>query len=159
MTRLSDKGAKFIAKHEGFVSKAYRDPVGVLTIGTGFTNRSALFKKYWIETRGRELKPGDTISRDENNRILKIIADGEYGNAVHKYIDPNLPQHQYDGATSVVFNMGPKSATYRWASALSRGDVQESARLNRAPAAHQTRPPATPCTSVHWQRACAAQSH
>ena len=55
----SENGVAFTAAHEGFVSRAYPDPVGVLTIGTGFTNRSGVFR----EMGGRKLIPGDTSTR------------------------------------------------------------------------------------------------
>jgi lysozyme len=37
---ISALGLDFVVRHEGFVSRAYRDPAGIWTIGTGFTNRS-----------------------------------------------------------------------------------------------------------------------
>ena len=128
---LSDRGADFIARHEGFVSRAYRDPVGVLTIGTGFTNRSKAFRSYWLRTRGHDLRPGDTITRDENAKILATVADAEYGAAVNRAIRPQK-QHHYDGATSVAFNLGPASVKWRWGRALAAGDIAGCARLLRS---------------------------
>ncbi|MAA97804.1 MAG: lysozyme [Stappia sp.] len=130
VTKLSPQGAREVLSHEGFVSRAYRDPVGVLTIGTGYTNRSRVFKDYWISTRGRPLKPGDTITRDEALRLLPKIVDEEYGAAVVRSIRPKL-QHHYDGAASVCFNLGPRAATWRWAKALARGDARTAAELLR----------------------------
>lgn len=127
---LSERGADFVARHEGFVSRAYRDPVGVLTIGTGFTNRSRAFRAYWQKTRGHDLRPGDTIGRAENAKILKTVADGEYGAAVNRDIAP-AKQHHYDAATSVCFNLGPGAAKWRWARALRDGDVAGAAHLLR----------------------------
>lgn len=128
--QLSDKGAAFIARHEGFVSKAYRDPVGVWTIGTGFTNRSRVFSKYWRKLHGRPMRAGDTITSQQNAAILRKAADEEYGAAVIRHINPRA-QHQYDGATSVCFNCGPGAAKWKWAKALAGGDVAGSARLLR----------------------------
>jgi GH24 family phage-related lysozyme (muramidase) len=130
ITRLSPQGAREVLLHEGFVSRAYRDPVGVLTIGAGYTNRSQVFKAYWIKTRGRPLKPGDTITRDEALRILPKVVDEEYGAAVVRQIRPTR-QHHYDGAASVCFNLGPKAATWKWAKALAAGDATKSAALLR----------------------------
>ncbi|ADZ72418.1 glycoside hydrolase family protein [Polymorphum gilvum] len=130
ITRLSPQGARDVVAHEGFVSRAYRDPVGVLTIGTGYTNRSKVFRGYWIATRGRQLKPGDTITREECLKILPKIVDEEYGAAVVRHIRPKF-QHHYDGAASVCFNLGPGAATWKWAKALAAGDAAGSAALLR----------------------------
>jgi len=127
---LSERGADFIARHEGFVSRAYRDPVGVLTIGTGFTNRSQAFRAYWRQTRGHDLRPGDTITREECLKILPAVADEEYGAAVMANITPKQ-QHHYDGAVSVAFNLGPAATTWRWGRALRDGDVAGCAQLLR----------------------------
>ncbi|GGB51073.1 hypothetical protein GCM10011316_23930 [Roseibium aquae] len=45
--KTSDQGVAFIAAHEGFVSRAYRDPAGVITIGYGFTMGSRIFSEWW----------------------------------------------------------------------------------------------------------------
>lgn len=127
---LSSRGAGFIARHEGVVTRAYRDPVGVITIGTGFTNRSSAFKAYWLKTRGHALRLGDTMPRDEVLKVLPAVADSEYGSAATRYCG-TLPQNQYDGATSVVFNMGPASIKYKWGAALKEGDVRRCAHLLR----------------------------
>ncbi|WP_428700188.1 glycoside hydrolase family protein [Stappia sp.] len=130
ITNLSPHGARDVVAHEGFVSRAYRDPVGVLTIGTGYTNRSKVFRNYWISTRGRPLKPGDTITREECLKILPKIVNEEYGAAVVRHIRPTR-QHHYDGAASVCFNLGPGAAKWKWAKALAAGDAAKSAALLR----------------------------
>lgn len=129
MNKISKKGAMFIAAHEGFVSKAYRDPVGVLTIGTGFTNRSKAFASYWIQKHGRRLKPKDVISRTENDAILCAIVDEEYGAAVNRDIAPDLTQNEHDGCCSVLFNLGPSAAKWRWAQAIKKGDIAKGCKL------------------------------
>lgn len=124
--KLSEQGAEFIARHEGFVSRAYRDPVGIWTIGTGFTNRSRVFSEYWRKLHGRSMRAGDTITRDQNAVILRKAADEEYGAAVNRHIKPRS-QHQYDGATSVCFNCGPGAAKWKWAKLLAAGQVRSAA--------------------------------
>jgi len=118
---LSQQGADFIARHEGFVSKAYRDPVGIWTIGTGFTNRCREFTK-----RFGEIKPGSRITRQRNDALLAIVADAEYGAAVSRDINPRR-QHEYDGAVSVCFNCGPAAAQWKWARALRDGNAAAAA--------------------------------
>ena len=126
--KLSTKGAAFIEKHEGTVTRAYRDPVGIVTIGTGYTNRSREFLAYWKAKYGRPMQMGDTITRTESLRILPIIADEEYGAAVNRHIKPQK-QHEYDGATSVCFNLGPGAATWRWAKELAARNVRRAAEI------------------------------
>ena len=130
ITKLSPHGARDLSSHEGVVTRAYRDPVHVLTIGAGFTNRSKAFREYWIKTRGHPLQPGDTITREETLKILPKIVDEEYGAAVVRHIKPKY-QHHYDGAASVCFNLGPGAAKWKWAKALAAGDPAKAAALLR----------------------------
>ncbi|MCW2309751.1 glycoside hydrolase family protein [Rhodobium gokarnense] len=128
---LSPGGADFIARREGKVYHAYRDAVGVVTIYTGFTWGSAVFRDYWMKTRGHKLRMGDTITEEEGQHLLMVVADTEYGAAVNASIRPT-EQHHYDGATSVAFNLGKGSVTWRWATALRDGHVARCAALLRA---------------------------
>lgn len=131
--KLSEQGAAFIARHEGFVSKAYRDPVGIWTIGTGFTNRSRVFSEYWRKLHGRKMRAGDRITREQNAVILQEAADEEYGAAVNRHIKPRK-QHEYDGATSVCFNCGPGAAKWKWAKLLADRRVSKAAARLRGTA-------------------------
>ena len=126
--KISDKGLAFIAGHEGFVSTAYRDPVGVLTIGYGFTMRSRVFAAWWRTRHGRALRMGDAISRADADVILKRLVDEEYGAAVTARFGA-LPQHHFDAACSVAYNLGPRALTWRWARALSAGDPARAAAI------------------------------
>jgi lysozyme len=126
--KISDEGLAFIAGHEGFVSTAYRDPVGVLTIGYGFTMRSRVFAAWWRTRHGRALRMGDAISRADADVILKRLVDEEYGAAVTARFGA-LPQHHFDAACSVAYNLGPRALTWRWARALSAGDPARAAAI------------------------------
>lgn len=125
---LTSKGAAFLVAHEGFVSKAYSDPVGILTIGTGFTMRSKVAKAYWMKKYGRPLKRGDRITRAENDALLVKAIDKEYGPPVLRILPPAAQPHHFDAGSSVTFNCGPGATKWKWAQALARGDVEESAR-------------------------------
>lgn len=126
--QLSEMGAVFVAQHEGNVTRAYRDPVGIVTIGTGFTNRSAAFSAYWQQKHGRKMRMGDTLGREESLKLLPKVADEEYGAAVNRDIRPT-EQHHYDGATSACFNLGPGAAKWRWGVALRDGKVATAAQI------------------------------
>lgn len=131
--QLSEKGAAFVAAHEGFVSRAYLCPAGVRTIGYGFTMGSSIFAAYWRQKHGRGLQAGDTITRAEADRLLRDLFNNEYGAAVNREIGTNV-QHQYDGAGSVSFNCGRGALKWKWAQALARGAVAECARRLRSTA-------------------------
>ena len=126
--KISDKGLAFIAGHEGFVSQAYLDPVGVLTIGYGFTMRSRIFASWWRSKYGRALRKGDAITRREADALLRTLVDEEYGRAVTAYFG-ELPQHQHDAASSVAYNLGPGAVKWRWGRALKAGDVEGAAAI------------------------------
>ncbi|WP_417770282.1 lysozyme [Stappia sp.] len=126
--RISDRGLAFIARHEGFVARAYRDPVGVLTIGYGFTMGSRVFAAFWRDRHGRALAPGDRLDRGEADALLRRLVDGEYGAAVTRELG-ELPQHRHDAACSVAFNLGPRALGWRWARALKAGDVAGAAKI------------------------------
>jgi lysozyme len=128
--QLSERGAAFIAAHEGFVSRTYRDRAGIPTIGYGFTMRSRAFAEFWQKTRGRGLLATDTISEAEARDVLRRLADEEYGPPVIAALRPSA-QHQFDAACSVVYNCGAAPLKDRWAAALASGDVAAAARLLR----------------------------
>lgn len=127
---MSSKGSKFIERHEGFVSKAYRDPVGIVTIGTGFTNRSRTASAWWQKTRGRPIRMGDRITRDENRQLLAKAIKEEYGKPVRGALGSKSPVHAVDAGTSVSFNCGPGALKWTWAKLYKAGRHGESgARL------------------------------
>lgn len=81
-----------IASWEGFEENAYRDIVGVPTIGYGSTTG---------------VKMGDTITEQEaRTRLIKEVND-VYGKAVTRCITAPLHQYEYDAFTSLAYNIGP----------------------------------------------------
>ncbi|MBG6211510.1 GH24 family phage-related lysozyme (muramidase) [Labrenzia sp. EL_126] len=106
--QTSERGVAFVEAHEGFVPRAYLDPVGVPTIGYGFTNRSDVFREMW----GHKLKMGDTITREQARRILGELLAREYEPPVEAAMPKNALQHEFDAAVSAVFNLGARFT--RW---------------------------------------------
>ncbi|NVK33681.1 MAG: peptidoglycan-binding protein [Rhodobacteraceae bacterium] len=126
--QMSDQGLAFLARHEGFVSRAYRDPVGILTIGYGFTMRSRVFASWWRTRHGHDLQPGDSISREEANQVLLKLIDHEYAVPVRRAF-AFLDQARFDACVSVVYNLGARALGWRWARALARKDFAQAATL------------------------------
>lgn len=126
--KLSAQGASDIRLHEGFVDHYYLDAVSVPTIGTGFTMRSAAFKKWWsINRKGIEFGPGCTMTRAEADNALQMLAEEEYGKAVNGFLGKTVPQNVFDAMTSMVFNCGAGSLDWEWARLAKVGDYAASA--------------------------------
>lgn len=91
---LSPIGRAALKAREGEVLTAYRDSVGVLTIGVGITTASGLIK----------VTPGLTITA--------ATSDALFTEAVKAYAKPvsalglKLEQHQFDALVSLCFNIG-----------------------------------------------------
>ena len=129
ITTISDKGTAFLIAHEGFVSKAYRDPVGIITIGTGFTNRSKIARRML-----GPIKMGMRITKEMNSRVLKEAVAKEYGPPVVRGL-PGAVQHEFDAGVSVSFNCGGGALKWVWAQKWRAGD--------KVGAAHRLRTTAT----------------
>jgi lysozyme len=80
-----------IRKSEGLRLKAYRCPVGVLTIGYGHT--------------GPDVKENKKITMDEAETLLHNDAS-HAADSVLKLTDGNVSQGQLDALTDFVFNLG-----------------------------------------------------
>ncbi len=90
--KLSDKGAALLEEFEGFRAHAYRDAVGVPTIGFG-------------STKGVRMGDGP-VTRAQARARLKREVDEVYGAAVNR-LGLQLNQHQFDALCSFVYNLGP----------------------------------------------------
>lgn len=79
-----------IANHEGFRSEAYRDPVGIPTIGYG-------------ETKG--VKMGDKVTQREALEMLRRSAN-DHGKGMASCIKVPLSQGEYDAYLDFTYNVG-----------------------------------------------------
>ncbi|CAO4162746.1 lysozyme [Methylorubrum populi] len=93
---LSPIGRAVLKAREGDVLAAYKDSVGVWTIGVGITTASGLIK----------VVPG--------LRITQAQSDALFAQAVEKYVDPvrkalkkPVPQEFFDACCSLAYNIGP----------------------------------------------------
>lgn len=113
--KTSTAGLAALVADEGEVLTAYRDVVGVWTIGVGLTAASGLITP----------KEGMTITRAESRRLLALALDQKYEPSVRAML-PDAFQHEFDGAVSFHYNTGAiKSAS--WVSAFKSG-ARELAR-------------------------------
>lgn len=119
---ISQKGIDFVVRHEGFVSKAYRDVTGTVTIGCGLTNASRVAR----EMLG-EIKLGQTITREQNDRVLEEAFRREYGPPVERAL-PGALQHQFDAGCSYSFNAGPAAMQDTWTELFRMGRLADAAK-------------------------------
>ena len=90
--KISSAGLNIIKEFEGFRANAYRDPVGIWTIGFGTI---------------RGVKPGDVVTRSEAERRLRHELV-EYERAVERATGGNATQPQFDALVSFAYNVGVK---------------------------------------------------
>lgn len=93
--KLSKNGLAFIAKEEGCRLTAYKDSVGVPTIGYGST--------YYED--GSKVKMGDKITQERAEQLLVNIAK-QFENGVNKGLKRAVNQNQFDAMVSLAFNIG-----------------------------------------------------
>lgn len=111
--KTSNKGFNLIQQFEGFRDAAYRDPVGIWTIGFGFT---------------KGVKEGDRMTLMEASvRLRTELAEYEQGVLSACTLAPN--QNQFDALVCFAFNVGvagmKRSSVIK---AHNRGDFQAAAR-------------------------------
>lgn len=113
MIRTSPAGLHVIKSFEGCRLKAYRDVVGVWTIGYGHTEG---------------VKEGDTLTQDEADALLPR-ALMRYEDAVRQACTTAPNQNQFDALVSFAYNVGTegmrKSTVIR---CHNRGDHNAAAR-------------------------------
>lgn len=127
---LSAIGRAALVAREGERLTAYKDSVGVWTIGIGITTASGLIA----------VKPGLMITKAESDRLFAV--------AVEKYVDPvrkalrsdrPWPQEFFDACVSLCFNIGPagfaRSSVVRRANAGDMAGAIEAFLMWNKPAA------------------------
>ena len=88
---ISEAGLEAIKAHEGLRLNAYKDPVGVVTIGYGST--------------GKHVSMGMSITESEAEALLrKDIA--RFEKCVTEYVTIPITQGMYDALVSFAFNLG-----------------------------------------------------
>lgn len=89
--KISLKGLNLIKEFEGLEIKAYKDSVGVVTIGYGST--------------GRHVSLGMTITKEQAEQLLKKDLE-RFEKGVYELVKVPLNQNQFDAIVSFSFNLG-----------------------------------------------------
>lgn len=95
--RISDKGIALIKRFEGFFSKPYKDPIGIPTIGYGFT--------YYLPSRIKVTLQDKPITEQQATEMLKEVLRG-YESDVLRLVKKPLTQNQFDALVSFTYNLG-----------------------------------------------------
>lgn len=93
--KTSPQGIAFLERHEGVVLKAYRDPVGIWTIGAGLTKASGVVTP----------KGGMLLTPSQASNLLAEALHRNYEPTVNVEM-PGALQEEFDGAVSFHFNTG-----------------------------------------------------
>src|SRR5271170_7014409 len=89
--KINEAGLELIKRNEGCRLKAYRDVVGILTIGYGHT--------------GYDVHVGQTITQDEADTLLASdLHDFEDG--ISDYVEIDLTSNQFSALVSFTYNVG-----------------------------------------------------
>ncbi|WP_299945386.1 lysozyme [uncultured Ruegeria sp.] len=117
--RINDAGLDLIKRFEGFEPKAYRDPVGVWTIGYGTTSRAGI---------GVTVSPGMEVSEEQASQYLMAALD-KFGEQILPGFQRKPNENQYAAMLSLAYNIGP--GAFRKSTCLKRfnkGDDEGSAQ-------------------------------
>ncbi len=128
ITKISTQGRAFVRLHEGNPLTCYLDPVGIPTIGTGFTMRSDSVRRELAKIGITKLVPGKTkITAAQSDSILEAVVAAEYVPAVVAGSPENRKQHELDAAASVTFNLGVGAMNWTWAELWRKGQIKRAA--------------------------------
>jgi lysozyme len=105
--RISQRGVDLIKRHEGLQLQAYRDAVGVITIGYGHT---------------RTARIGQTVTTAEAEALLRADLDAFEGGVTGLLTRPVM-QSQFDALVSFAFNVGLDIDMDRRAEGLGDGTL------------------------------------
>ena len=98
--KISENGLKLIKSFEGCRLTAYKDSVGVWTIGYGTTNADRAIT-------GTAIVSGLKINQATADEWLKKSVDVKYGPKVEKYNGIYIwNQNEYDALVSFAYNIG-----------------------------------------------------
>lgn len=112
--KISEAGLALLTEREGKRNRAYKDSVGVWTIGVGHTGPEVYDGLYWTDDQVQ-----DALRKDVER----------FERAVLEAVKVEIDQYQFDALVSFAFNVGAtafkKSTLVR---KLNAGDVEGAAR-------------------------------
>jgi GH24 family phage-related lysozyme (muramidase) len=116
--RLTKNGLALIKEFEGFRARAYRDAVGVWTIGYGHTSMAG----------APEVLPGMEITLEEGEAILARDVE-QFARGVREVVKVPLNDEQFSALVSFAYNVG--LGNFRKSSVLAAVNRQEFSAVPR----------------------------
>lgn len=95
--KTGQRGLDLIKSFEGWFPKPYLDPIGIPTIGYGFT--------YYLPSRKKVTMLDKPITMPQGELMLKDILVN-YENDVKRLVKKPLNQNQFDSLVSFTYNLG-----------------------------------------------------
>lgn len=95
--KTSKKGLDLIKRFEGWSSAPYLDPVGIPTIGYGFT--------YYLPSRQKVTMKDKPLTLAQGDEMLRQVLV-TYENDVNRLVKAKLNQNQFDALVSFTYNLG-----------------------------------------------------
>jgi len=95
--KTSKKGLDLIKRFEGWSSTPYLDPVGIPTIGYGFT--------YYLPSRQKVTMKDKPLTLAQGDEMLRQVLV-TYENDVNRLVKAKLNQNQFDALVSFTYNLG-----------------------------------------------------
>ena len=95
--RTSSRGLELIKKYEGWRPSPYLDPIGIPTIGYGFT--------YYLPSRQKVTMKDKPLTLAQGDEMLRQVLV-TYENEVNRLVKAKLNQNQFDALVSFTFNLG-----------------------------------------------------
>ncbi|QDP55390.1 MAG: putative endolysin [Prokaryotic dsDNA virus sp.] len=115
MTRINQATVDLVKEFEGLELSAYRDPVGVLTIGYGYTNQAGY---------GPGVQPGDRWTQEQAEKMLAEGLD-RFGAQIRPMFTRTPNENQFGAFVSLAYNIGVTA--FRNSTALRRFNAGDNA--------------------------------
>jgi len=93
--KIGNKGIELIKQFEGCKLKAYKDAVGIWTIGWGNTQYE----------NGVSVKSGDVVTQQRADELFMLIVS-KFDSSVNNLIKVSVRQNQFDALVSFAYNCG-----------------------------------------------------
>lgn len=117
--QIDASGRNFIYKWEGCPLKAYKDPVGIWTIGPGLTSGSGVIKPY----------KGMVISQKEADELFEKAMARNYLAPFNRALGRTIPQGVVNGSASFLWNCGVGALKWKWFEKVKAGEYLAAAAL------------------------------
>lgn len=118
MTEIIQEAVDLVKHFEGKYLEAYHDPVGIVTIGYGYTNRAGY---------GDGVKMGDVWTEEKAERML-VEGLSRFADRIRPHFKRQPTPNQFGAFVSLAYNIGPgafaKSTALR---KFNAGDINGAA--------------------------------